>query len=115
MSFKLLDQEEERYSFVLYHPHASNSLRFFSLTPPQNPALPASSSSSKDPFRTFVKYDFTRPHPINIQRALNATLLNQASYLHPLSILFPQPNHSSMPASSFKTPSSPGRIPNFFL
>jgi len=80
MSFKLFDGDEEQYSFVLYHPHAPNSLRFFSLTPPQKLACSTPSSSSKDLFHSIAKYDFTRPHPICVQRALSATVLNQASY-----------------------------------
>src|SRR5258707_1992218 len=80
MSFKLFDGDEEQYSFVLYHPHAPNSLRFFSLIPPQKLACSTSTSSSKDEFHSIAKYDFTRPHPICVHHALNATILHQASY-----------------------------------
>lgn len=77
-SFELLDTEAETYSFILYHPHAPNSLRFYSLVPPQ--VVLTSVPCISDPFRAMAKFDFTRPHPVGIERALNATLLDQASH-----------------------------------
>jgi phosphatidylinositol glycan class Q protein len=79
-SFKLLDREEEPYSFVLYHSHAPNSLRFYSLAPPQVIKTPLLATCINDPFRTMAKFDFTRPHPVGIENALNATLLDQVSH-----------------------------------
>ena len=79
-SFKLFHKEEGRYSFVLYRPHAPNSLRFYSLVSPQVTSSTPSSTTS-NPFQMIAKYDFTRPHPIGIENALNATLLNQVGFL----------------------------------
>ncbi len=79
-SFKLFQKEERPYSFVLYRPHAPNSLRFYSLVSPQV-ITSTPSSTTNNPFQMIAKYDFTRPRPIGIENALNATLLNQVLFL----------------------------------
>ena len=111
VSFNLLDRDEEPYSFVLYHPHPPNSLRFFALSPPQTLF---NLSPPSDPFRAIAKYDFTSPHPINLPCALNATLLNQvSSFLSSSSSFQPQPqlNASFIIQNAVKSRPNPKLLP----
>ncbi|PPQ93041.1 hypothetical protein CVT25_011911 [Psilocybe cyanescens] len=63
------------FSFVLYHRHTPQSLRFYVMDLPQ--LSPPPMSTKANPYITMAQYDFTRPQPRNIDQALNETLLNQ--------------------------------------
>lgn len=96
---------------MLYHPHPPNSLRFFALSPSQTPL---NFSSLSDPFRAIAKYDFTSPHPINLPCALNATLLNQASFSFSSLTSFqphPQLNASFIIQNAVKSRPNPKLLP----
>jgi len=70
----LWGRSEETYSFVLYRPHAPNSLRFYAFTSPQ----PTSSSFSADHYSELSRYDFTQTHPLDVDEGLNETVIHQA-------------------------------------
>ncbi|KAF8888383.1 N-acetylglucosaminyl transferase component-domain-containing protein [Gymnopilus junonius] len=77
------DKHETIWSFVLYRCHVSHSLRFYVLEPPH--VFPTPSSSTRNPWQEISRHDFTRTQPINIDQALNDTVihqLNASSLLH---------------------------------
>uniref|UniRef100_A0A8H8CFS1 Gpi1-domain-containing protein n=1 Tax=Psilocybe cubensis TaxID=181762 RepID=A0A8H8CFS1_PSICU len=66
------------FSFVLYRPHAPESLRFYVMSRPDVSRSPSSIIyGMDDPYRKLSKYDFTRSKPRHIDEALNDTVLNQ--------------------------------------
>lgn len=61
------------FSFVLYYASPPNSLRFYTLLPPED----TSTTRPRDFYNELAQYDFTQPRYRNIDRALNEVVINQ--------------------------------------
>jgi len=77
-----------RFSFVLYCPHAPQSLRFYVIDPPENSPARSHASPLCDPYNDLARYDFTRPGCRHVDQALNDVVINQVSYYVSLSLSF---------------------------
>ena len=62
------------FSFVLYHTCSPDSLRFYTLLPPE---VSAGKARPRDFYSELAQYDFTRPRCKNIDQALNEVVINQ--------------------------------------
>jgi phosphatidylinositol N-acetylglucosaminyltransferase subunit Q len=61
-------------NFVLYHACSPDSLRFYSLLPPE---VTTGAPRPRDFYSELAQYDFTRPQCKNIDQALNDVVINQ--------------------------------------
>ncbi|KIM44359.1 hypothetical protein M413DRAFT_443354 [Hebeloma cylindrosporum] len=71
------------FSFVLYRPHAPQSLRFYVIDPPEYPLAPSKAPRGRDFYEELARYDFTRPEGRDVDQALNDVVIDQinASFL----------------------------------
>ena len=60
--------------FVLYHAYSPDSLRFYTLLPPE---VTSGTPRPRDFYSELAQYDFTRPPCKNIDQALNEVVINQ--------------------------------------
>ena len=60
--------------FVLYHACSPDSLRYYTLLPPE---VTSGTPRPRDFYSELAQYDFTRPHCKNIEQALNELVINQ--------------------------------------
>ena len=73
--------------FVLYHACSPDSLRFYSLLPPE---VTTGTPRPRDFYSELAQYDFTRPQRKNIDQALNEVIINQVCiqrFFSPLEIV----------------------------
>lgn len=66
--------EDVELSFVLYHACSPDSLRFYTLLPPE---VTSGTPRPRDFYSELAQYDFTRPQCKNIDQALNEVVINQ--------------------------------------
>ncbi|KAF8804191.1 Gpi1-domain-containing protein [Phlegmacium glaucopus] len=62
------------FNFVLYHAFSPDSLRFYTLLPPE---VTAGTTRRRDFYSELAQHDFTRPRCKNIDQALNEVVINQ--------------------------------------
>lgn len=67
-------------SFVLYRPHAPQSLRFYVIDPPEYPSAPSSAPPLRDFYEELARYDFTRLEGRNVDQALNDVVIDQVCF-----------------------------------
>lgn len=63
--------------FVLYHACSPDSLRFYTLLPPE---VTSRTPRPRDFYSELAQYDFTRPQCKNIDQALNEVVINQVCF-----------------------------------
>lgn len=88
-------------NFVLYHACSPDSLRFYTLLPPE---VTTGAPRPRDFYSELAQYDFTRPQCKNIDQALNDVVINQVRIQRSffLEIVLIK-HHSSMHQSWSKT------------
>ena len=69
------------FSFVLYRPHAPQSLRFYVIDPPEYPSVPSNAPPLRDFYEELARYDFTRPECRNVDQALNDVVIDQVCFI----------------------------------
>jgi phosphatidylinositol glycan class Q protein len=81
MSLTLFGHEEQNISYILYDPHAPNSLRFYVMETPRDSARVVDPMGPRDPYNRLARYDFTRRQCNGIERAIDDVVINQVCSL----------------------------------
>jgi len=68
------------FNFVLYHACTPDSLRFYTLLPPE---VTVGTARPRDFYSELAQHDFTRPRCKNIDQALSDVVINQVRIQRP--------------------------------
>ncbi|KAF8183644.1 N-acetylglucosaminyl transferase component-domain-containing protein [Pholiota molesta] len=95
MSLTLFGHEEQNISYILYDPHAPNSLRFYVMETPRDSARVVDPIGPRDPYNRLARYDFTRRQCNGIERAIDDVVINQINASALLQCVLNSPSRSS--------------------